>query len=384
MHIAFLTPEYPGFKTGKSGGLGTSIKNLTSFLVLKGVKVSIFVYGQMEDEIYDEGNIIFYRIKNPYLKGLSWFLTRKKIQKLINEVIQKEQIDLLEVADWTGISAFMNIHCPVLMRLHGSDTFFCHMDNRPVKWWNKLLEKTAYKQADSVIAVSDFVGNMSQKLFRLNRIYTVIPNGIDMKAFQPVSHVISKPVILYFGTLIRKKGVLEIPFIFNLVLEVIPDAQLLLIGADASDILTGNDSTWSLMRPLFKEDALEKVIYVGEKPYNEIKEYIQEAQVCIFPSYAEALPVSWLEAMAMAKAIVASDIGWAKEMLTHKKEALLSNPSMHNQFASLIIQLLKDKAFGEELGKNAQKRVSIQFDNHIVAQQTIQCYKKVLDRSKNN
>jgi glycosyltransferase involved in cell wall biosynthesis len=378
MHIAFLTPEYPGFKTGKSGGLGTSIKNLTSFLVSKGVKVSIFVYGQREDEIYDEGTIMFYRIKNPYIKGLSWFLTRKKIQRLINEIIQKEHIDLLEVADWTGISAFMNIHCPVLMRLHGSDTFFCHLDHRPIKWWNKLLEKTAYKRADAIIAVSDFVGNTSQQLFSLNRTYTVIPNGIDMKAFQPVSYVSSKPVILYFGTLIRKKGVLEIPFIFNRVLEVIPDAQLILVGADASDILTGNDSTWSLMRPLFKESALENVSYVGEKPYNEIKEHIQQAQVCIFPSYAEALPVSWLEAMAMGKAMVTSDIGWAKEMLTHKKEALLGNPSMHKQFASLIIQLLQDKAFGEELGNNAQKRVSIQFDNLVVAQQNIQYYNKIL------
>ena len=378
MHIAYLTPEYPGFKTGKSGGLGTSIKNLTSFLVSNGVKVSIFVYGQKEDEIYVEGPIMFYRIKNPYLKGLSWFLTRKKIQNLINEIIHKEHIDLLEVADWTGISAFMNIHCPVLMRLHGSDTFFCHLDNRPVKWWNKLLEKTAYKRADAIIAVSDFVGNTSQKLFRLNRTYTVIPNGIDMKAFQPVSYVSSKPVILYFGTLIRKKGVLEIPFIFNRVLEVIPDAQLILVGADASDILTGNDSTWSLMRPLFKESALENVSYVGEKPYNEIKEHIQQAQVCIFPSYAEALPVSWLEAMAMGKAMVTSDIGWAKEMLTHKKEALLGNPSMHNQFASLIIQLLQDKAFGEELGNNARNRVSIQFDNLVVAQQNIQYYNKIL------
>jgi glycosyltransferase involved in cell wall biosynthesis len=49
-------------------------------------------------------------------------------------------------------------------------------------------------------------------------------------------------------------------------------------------------------------------------PYSEIKTYITQATVCVFPSFAEALPVSWIEAMAMEKAIVAN-IGWASDVI---------------------------------------------------------------------
>jgi hypothetical protein len=48
------------------------------------------------------------------------------------------------------------------------------------------------------------------------------------------------------------------------------------------------------------KEALLKVNYLGSVPYSEIKTYTQ-ATVCVFPSFAEALPVSWIEAMAMEK-----------------------------------------------------------------------------------
>ena len=48
MKIAFLTPEYPHSRTGNSGGIGTSIKNLAESLVGLGHSVRILVYGQKE------------------------------------------------------------------------------------------------------------------------------------------------------------------------------------------------------------------------------------------------------------------------------------------------------------------------------------------------
>lgn len=378
MHIAYLTPEYPGPKTGSSGGLGTSIMNLAQALVQAGAIISIFVYGQSEDEIYTENGITFYRIRNKRLKGLSWWLTRKKTEQIINRAVKQTKIDLLEVADWTGFSAWMKIKCTLVMRLNGGDTYFCAIENRPVKWWNRLQEKTAYQQADHIITVSDFTGRKTNEVFGLNRTYTTIPNSIDSQAFSEKNPIPTNPVILYFGTLIRKKGVLDIPHIFNKVIEQMPDAKLILAGGDASDIKSDSPSTWALMQPMFSGQAGSNVEYVGKKPYHEIRTFIEQAQVCIFPSYAEALPVSWLEAMAMAKAIVASDIGWASEMLTHEKEALLCRPSQHDVFAQHIVRLLQNKSLRYELGTNARKRVEAEFDNAIVARQNIVTYKNFI------
>ena len=74
MKIAFLTPEYPHSKTGSSGGIGTSIKNLALGLLQQGCSVRVLVYGQKEERFFDDHGICIQQIKNVKLKGLSWLI----------------------------------------------------------------------------------------------------------------------------------------------------------------------------------------------------------------------------------------------------------------------------------------------------------------------
>ena len=60
----------------------------------------------------------------------------------------------------------------------------------------------------------------------------------------------------------------------------------------------------------------------------------------IFPTFAEALPVSWLNAMAMEKAIVVSNIVWASEIISNHKDGVLINPKEHQLYANEIINLI--------------------------------------------
>lgn len=383
MHIAFLTTEYPHTHTGSSGGLGISIFILAHALVNKGERVSVFIYGQPKDGEFLDSQIKIVKIKNAKLKGISWWLTRKKIQKIINERILKDKIQILEVADWTGISAWLRIKCPIIMRLHGSDSYFCNLDKRPVKKWNFLQEKVAYKNASKIIAVSNFVGMRTNGVFGLKRNYIVIPNSIDISSFEVASELDTKSnIILYFGTLIRKKGAFDIPHIFNKVHEKNKDVQLVLVGGDASDIQTGSSSTWSLMMEDFTLSSLNKVSYLGKVAYSQIQDFINYSDVCIFPSYAEALPVSWLEAMAMGKAIVASDIGWANEMIEDGVQGYLVDPSDHNAFANRILELLTDINLRKRLGQKARLRVQNEFSTELIVQTNIEFYNDQLRTHK--
>ena len=204
MKIGFLTSEYPHHSFGNSGGIGTSIKSLAISLINLGHQVTIILYGQKKDDAVTVDGIHFITVKNPKLKGLSWLLLRLKLQIIINKEIETGNIEVLEVSDWTGISAFMNLKCPVAMRLHGTDTVFCYLDNRIVKSWNKYLEGNALKKADGIIAVSDFIGKQTNLVFKHNFSYTVIFNGINPSEFQQTNNTSQNKVILYFGTLIRK------------------------------------------------------------------------------------------------------------------------------------------------------------------------------------
>lgn len=379
MKIAFLTSEFPHPKMGSSGGIGTSIFNLSKGLKAAGHEISILVYGQKEDEFFTEDSISFYRIKNIKLKGFSRLFTQKKIQKLINKLVSGNKVDIVEAPDWTGITSNIKPKCPVVIRLNGSDTYFCHLDNRPVKLLNKLHEKRTLQNADALLSVSQYTANLTKELFSLQRDFTVIPNSIDIDKFSfDETAKIQENTILYFGTLIRKKGLLELPLIFNEVYKKNRTSKLVLIGRDASDIISGNKSTWTMMQSLFDKEALQNVSYLGSVPYDEIKQHISSATVCVFPTFAEALPVSWIEAMAMQKAIVASDIGWAPEVIDDSVDGFLSHPKNHNLFADRILELLDNQKLRNQFGSAARSKVAQKFSIEVVAKQSADFYQKII------
>jgi starch synthase len=378
MKIAFLTPEYPNSKTAASGGIGTSIFNLSKALTGFGHEISILVYGQDKDDYFLEDNIHFYKIKNIKVKGVSLILTQKKVERFINSLFDSGKIEIVEAPDWTGFTAFVNPKCPLVIRENGSDTYFCYLDNRKVKFKNKFLEKRALKKADGIISVSAFTGNLTNELLKLNRKFTVIPNSIDASLFEPKQSESKKISILYFGTLIRKKGLLELPEIFNLVHNSNKGVELILVGKDSADIKTGSSSTWQLMQPRFNETAFKKVSYLGAVDYSKIQDLIKEATVCVFPTFAEALPVSWLEAMAMEKAIVASNIGWANEMIEDGKEGFLVHPTQHKHYAECILELLHNNKKRLQFGTAAREKVKAQFSHNLIAKRSIEFYKTLL------
>ena len=379
MKIAFLTPEYPHPKTGNSGGIGTSILALSQGLTSLGCEISILVYGQNEDDYFVDKNIHFYKIKNIKVKGLSLFLTQKKVERLINSLYDSGKIEIVEAPDWTGFTAFIRPKCPIVLRMHGTDTYFCYLDNRKVKYRNKYLEKRALKNAEGIISVSAFTGKLTNELMGLNKSFAVIPNSIDTSLFKPKENDSKTLSILYFGTLIRKKGLLELPEIFNIVNKSNNEVKLLLVGKDSADIKTGAPSTWELMKLLFNQSSIKKVEYFGAVAYSKIQDLIKEATVCVFPTFAEALPLSWLEAMSMEKAIVASNIGWAEEMIENKKEGFLVNPTNHAQYAECILDLLNDSKKQELYGKAARKKVESQFSQKLIAKRSIEFYKKIIE-----
>ena len=388
MKIAFLTPEFPHPKMVSAGGIGTSILNLSKGLVGLGHEVSILVYGQKDDTFFVENDISFYRIKNIKLKGFSRVLTQRKIEKLINSLVKQSKIDIVEAPDWTGITSNIKPKCPMIVKLHGSDTYFCHLDNRPVKFWNRFREKRALQNATALLSVSQYTADLTKELFSLEHEFTIIPNCIDINKFSTQSATkVEENIILYFGTLIRKKGLLELPLIFNEVYKKNNKAKLIVIGRDASDIISGNQSTWAMMQSLFDATALKNVNYIGSVAYDEIKAHVSSASVCVFPTFAEALPVSWIEAMSLKKAIVASDIGWAAEIIEDSVEGFLVHPKNHDLFADRILELLNNQKLRDQFGIEARKKVVQKFSIEVVAKQSADFYKKISNEKsfkKNN
>lgn len=380
MHIAFLTPEYPHKKISHAAGIGTSIKNLAVALVKENCKVSIILYGQNKSLVFEDEGVVIHVLEDRNYQFAKWYWYRKYIQNYCNQLIKEQNITILEAADWTGITAFMKFKIPLVIRFHGSDTYFCHLEKRKQKLKNFWFEKLALQKAKAFIAPTTFAGTLSQKLFGLqNKKIQTIHNGLELGKFEN-SHPeeYQNGLLLYIGTIIRKKGVLELPKIFNQVRQQHPQASLILIGGDSSDIETQSQSTWQLMQNRFQDDDLHSVTYLGKIPYHEVQQYIKKAHVCVFPSFAETLGMVTIEAMAMHKPVVNTRIGWAKELIVDGESGFLVHPKNHQGYAAKITSILNDNMLAKKLGDNARERVEKKFEITKIAAENIAFYKSLI------
>ncbi len=378
IRIAFLTPEYPHGRTpGLCGGIGTSIMNLAHAMRKAGATVSIIIYGQDADEAFEENGIAHYRVQSIEKGKLRRYYTQKKIERLIRALVRQHKVNVVEAPDWRGATSFISANCPIVVKLHGSETYFAHLDQRPLKWRIRYTEKRALQKADAVISVSAYAAQVTQDAFGMTRTMTVVPNGIDVDRFK-VSNSETPFNILYFGTLVRKKGSLELSAIFNQVVTAFPSATLTLVGLDSNDPATGNASVWNMIQSGLSAQARASTTYEGAVAYEKVRGHIAAASVCIFPSYAEALPVSWIEAMAMGKAIVASDIGWAREMIEDGKEGYLVHPANHALFAERIGQLLTHEERRAAFGRAARAKAETRFSIDTVAIQNLEFYHQLI------
>lgn len=377
MHIAYLTPEYPHPRLGNSGGMGTSIKNLVTALVAEGHQVSLFIYGQKRDDVFCENGVTFHLIRYIKYRFGGFFLYRKHIQQYVNR--NSQEVDLIEAPDWTGITAFMNLKKPLVIRFHGSDTYFCHIEDRPQKIKNAFFEKQAVKSANAFIAPTTFAGIESMRLFGqpLEKL-EVIHYGLELDKFvNDHPETFKSKRLLNIGTLIRKKGVFQIIEMFNNLIEKHPEATLYFVGADSYDVQTGSYSTWALMQEKMTQASKNNIYYLGKIPYARVTDEIRKSHVCVFPSLAETLGMVTIESMALQKAVVNTNIGWAKDLIEHGVDGFMHHPDNIEAYVGTIDLLFNDLKKVQEVGKQARQSVENKFDIRRLVRNNITFYKSI-------
>lgn len=380
MHIGFITSEYPHPKVSHAAGIATSIKNLAAALVKKGVKVSVFVYHQQEQSQIDDEGVSLHLLATKRYRYFTWLFYRKYIQNYVHSVSNDDPIDLVEAPDWTGITAFTNFKMPLVIRFHGSDAYFCKLDKRQQKFKNFMFEKMALKKAKAYIAPTTYAGEETRKIFGLlpAKIKT-IHYGLQLEKFKNrTPDAYHDNTLLYVGTLIRKKGVLELAKIFNKIVAAQPHSKLILIGGDASDIKTGTASTFALMQHVLSPQALENTSYLGKLPYAEVQEHIKQAHVCAFPSFAETLGMVTIESMALKKPVVNTNMGWAQELIDDGVNGYLVHPSDIETYSERILYLFQNKQECLKIGEAARQKVETTFDIDTLALTNITYYKSLL------
>ena len=156
---------------------------------------------------------------------------------------------------------------------------------------------------------------VSRKIVRRDQVRLLPGSGIDLDHFSPASPT-SQIRFLFIGRLLGDKGVREFVEAAKLLRADRPDWQFQLLGP----IDEGN-------RSAIKQAELDQwladgcIEYLGE--VEDVRPFIAAATAVVLPSYREGLPRSLLEAAAMARPLVASDVPGNRHIVRHGSNGFL-------------------------------------------------------------
>jgi PEP-CTERM/exosortase A-associated glycosyltransferase len=212
----------------------------------------------------------------------------------------------------------------------------------------KSLETWVCKRADHVTVLCDGLkADLIARGLAAHRI-TPIPNGVDLDTFSIAEpdvalaktwNLLGKKVIGFMGSFFRWEGLDLLIDATALLANERPDIALLLVG--------GGEMESELKEKIRRLHLETHVVMPGSVPQERIPGLYALLDVVAFPRYSTRLtemvtPLKPLEAMAMGKAVVASDVGGHRELIQHGRNGLLFKAGDVSALTRELTRILDD------------------------------------------
>ncbi len=378
MHIAFLALDFPDQNGG--GGIGSFVKTLGAELVKIGHKVSVVAAQYRENTFVEEvEGMAVHRIKLTMLPIVGGFLNYHKINKAFADIHQEVPIDFVETSESQLAFVKKLDGVKYVIRMHGGHHYFAVAENRPFEKRKVYQEKKSLAKADYMLAVSDYVARKTKALLKLKADAKVIYNPINTTAFNaanPAKAVQDR--LLFIGSLVEKKGIRQLVLAMPKIILAVPDAELVVVGREG--YIPGTDKKYMpVLKKAIPTEIKDKIHFTGPVSHSEIPKYIEEAELCVYPSHMEAMPMAWLEALAMGKPFVGSNTGPGPEAVKDGKTGLLCNPHNPDDIAEKVIWMLQNKEVAQKMGLAAREDVLQRFNIEKLVNENIAFYQNCID-----
>lgn len=379
MHIVFLTQEYPK-SNNPHGGVGTFVRYLGKWLVHNNHKVSVIGINNLElyEEECDDG-VRIYRLPKKKIIGLTWFYNSRLILNKIKELNKVSHVHVVEGSELSFAFLPRINGIKYLIRLHGGHHFFAQSENRGIEFWKGFQEKRSFKQSDLVVGVSQY--SMSHTLNYIGfkeKAYGVINIPIDLKIFRssfPEKQIDGR--ILFVGTVCEKKGIRQLIEAMILVKQVISEAHLVIVGRDWYFPSTGRSYT-EFLKSFISIEMQSYIEFIGSVPNNDIPSLIEKSQICCYPSHMETFGIVAIEAMAMGKPVIFTNLGPGPEIIRDGQTGKLCDPFNPTDIAENIIYLLRNKEKATEMGFKAKLDVQQNYSLEVIGKRNLDLYKKLI------
>lgn len=292
----------------------------------------------------------------------------------IKAVLDREKFDVIHCHE-----PFMPMLCSAVLRFsHTANIGTFHACNgwpgydfgRPI---STMMLKRRVCKLDGKIAVSKPAMEYASKY--VPGYYNIIPNGIDLERFSPDVPPIDefcdgKANILFVGRLEGRKGLNYLLKAYKQVKNEFHNSRLIVVGPGTR--LRKRYERW------VRRSQLEDVVFVGSVADNELPRYYKTADIFCAPATGrESFGIVLLEAMAVGKPIVASNIDGYGSVLTHGAEGLSVPPKDEGGLAQALLLLLSDKTLQRQMGDRGRLKAQ-EYSWEKISQRVLNYYIRIL------
>jgi glycosyltransferase involved in cell wall biosynthesis len=334
----------------------------------------------------DSGGEFAHELRNLEIEEFSLNMTRQLALKpfyQIGDIIRHKDIQLVHSqgarADFFGrlagrIAGVPHIVSTIQMPVEGFDVGFLR------KMIYRLMDQFSERYVDRFIVVSESLRKtLTEGRGISNERVVKIYNGIELDKFHPDLKrsnlrkqwgiATEEPVIGAIGRLVWQKGFEYLIEAMPEILQDIPQAKLLLVG---------DGPLRHKLEGLAQElNVYSQVIFAGFR--SDIQDLLSMIDILSIPSLLEGFPMITLEAMAMAKPIVATQIEGIVEQISDSDEGILVPPKDAEVLASAILRLIKDRELGNRLGAAARSKIERYFSIDKMVKETEMVYLSLLE-----
>lgn len=256
--------------------------------------------------------------------------------------------------------SFFNI--PIIIHLHGG-VFHVFYDD--LSTTHKKFVKFIFKLADKTILLTNSWKEWYADTIKLPNsvvVYNGVSNYYDKNSI-PISE--RKNTLLFLGKLGNNKGIYDLINAFKKVVNVIPDATLI-VGGDGEV-----DKCRNLTRALNLDNNIIFSGWINE--HNKLK-LLNESKIYILPSYNEGLPMGILEAMSAGICTISTPVGGILEAIENNVSGVIVNPGEVDEISTAIINVLSNVELNTALGLESKKVFHNKFEIEKVTMEIEKVY----------
>ncbi len=301
---------------------------------------------------------------------------RRRLQAFAPEVIHSHSLFGM---GWAAARTSRRLKIPLILTYHTLLEAYSHYIPLPQPLVRRLargLSRRFAERADSVIAPGP-AALQALRSYGVKTPIEVIPTGADLSLAEEGTRPADlsrwgipagPPVIAFAGRIAKEKNLELLVDAFRLVLQEVPNAQVLFIGG----------GPWQKGIAQFAEERglSESVHFTGMLPRQEVFHALSHAQIFAFPSLTDTQGIVVLEAMACGLPAVAVESGAVAEILRNKTEGLVVDPRPE-PFAQALLTLLQDEPTRREMGQKARQRAQ-EFSSANCARRVVALYRRAV------